>query len=956
MSSSSTLRDPNGLVKRNGDLLWALNNPTSLAILHILRSNDESDLVRIGQKLDIAECVLHPVLKRLCRPGLVVEDAGKYRISLRAKRYFERQMMTEATLLGRLITGQGESAGRRPLQGSYYIKEAIGRGATSITFCARQVSTHKDRTLKVFFPHTVTMEELDTALERRNSIHSECIPEVIDAGEIQIDLTDGSIATVSCVAMHYVDSSAQTLDKYLKSHANIDYVFLERFVEDVAGSLFDIENAGLQHGDLHEGNILVEPPTRPEQPPRFWVIDFVGVPSGVSQEIESISDIDSFRDHLLRASILACERSPGVSARLLLGQRVYRVLQALRQQSCESFVDMMEIYHKEEGDVPEDYFTKPAPSPFEWLRVEFIRDPSWLYQLFEPMEFWFDEIAKFGNICISGPRGCGKSHYLRVLAFQPEAIAMSQTDEALRAKLDEIGYDFRRLFGVLFTCRLGEFKAFAPQAMGGAFFDSETEDYLKHILILKIWNKTISVLTEGLTVEMPSNRQPLLSPPSVPDVLKLASFVSERLGNIAGIEASAGLALFRQIAAVCVARENSAVSVWHRPKDRGSGRQLNEQDLHDFFSVLRNCFGELNKAQFAILVDDATAGHMSFGYQRILNSLIRAAQHNHCFKVTHERYRYTLDSTDGRPVDSCNELEFVDLGESSVRSQKSRNKIAISKYLARVVNRRLGAAGYVADICKVLGRSQSVSKFLSLLAPPDKRTSRARSKDDFEMSIDSSATRALYAGWNIIWQLSHGSIRTLLEIIEEVYRDAKVKAGDIKVSPENQDMSVRKYSVRRFRRLSIDPGEIGGRPLGEVMQEVLAAIGEISWRYLTSYDTGTDERWYETISVDRNERGRLDTNAMAVLEALLKNDLLVAEGMNYSRSQVGLGTRYDLNKVFTPAFRTTYRVRNHMYVSNASFGELLDHPGHFVRRHVKKLGDLTTKPNRKSGQKGLFDD
>jgi hypothetical protein len=62
-----------------------------------------------------------------------------------------------------------------------------------------------------------------------------------------------------------------------------------------------------------------------------------------------------------------------------------------------------------------------------------------------------------------------------------------------------------------------------------------------------------------------------------------------------------------------------------------------------------------------------------------------------------------------------------------------------------------------------------------------------------------------------------------------------------------------------------------------------------------------------------------------------------------------------MNKVFAPAFQTTYRVRNHLYVSQEKFRELLLKPSQFVKRHAKKLAVLAT-PAKSKRQRTLFDE
>src|SRR6202030_2134593 len=100
-----------------------------------------------------------------------------------------------------------------------------------------------------------------------------------------------------------------------------------------------LEKVQLIHGDLHGGNILVLPHRPGAMTHQFWVIDFIGVPSLTSPELEVPTDIQNFRAHLIQAAVIACERHRGYSARLLLGERVFRVLEGLRSDRYQTFGD-----------------------------------------------------------------------------------------------------------------------------------------------------------------------------------------------------------------------------------------------------------------------------------------------------------------------------------------------------------------------------------------------------------------------------------------------------------------------------------------------------------------------------------------------------------------------------------------------------------------------------------------
>ena len=60
-----------------------------------------------------------------------------------------------------------------------------------------------------------------------------------------------------------------------------------------------------------------------------------------------------------------------------------------------------------------------------------------------------------------------------------------------------------------------------------------------------------------------------------------------------------------------------------------------------------------------------------------------------------------------------------------------------------------------------------------------------------------------------------------------------------------------------------------------------------------------------------------------------------------------------MNKIFAPAFQTTYRVRNHIYISHKRFEDLLLFPDVFVKKHRNKLGK-SIKGNLKGQQSTLL--
>ncbi|NQE46543.1 hypothetical protein C5S31_11030 [ANME-1 cluster archaeon GoMg2] len=339
--------------------------------------------------------------------------------------------------------------------------------------------------------------------------------------------------------------------------------------------------------------------------------------------------------------------------------------------------------------------------------------------------------------------------------------------------------------------------------------------------------------------------------------------------------------------------------------------------------------------------------------QKVLNSIMTSATKRFCFKITSDKFMYTLDTAEGRAIDPSQDVVYVDLGDLSVKAQKTDKK-AIREYVRGIVNARLNTwVSQESDIVAILGNSQEPKKFLKHLARPRKETRQAT----VAVQRDNMRRKALYAGWNIVWQLSHGSIRTLFQLLVYIFAQSNFNRDNPEHIPlDIQDKYVREFSNQKFQSLLMLKGSIGGDPLGTPLSDVASSIGEVSRLYLRKYDTGEPDRFYETITLERLDLKPLSNEAAQVLKYLAVYDVLMTKGITFSRAQVGLSERYDLNKIYAPSFQTTYRVRNHLYLSKDKFEELLLKPDEFVKKTRARLDSLVKRKKDVDQQRTLFEE
>jgi len=930
MSTTLKIDNINQLLDENRAMVGVTSSPTCTYLLHLIRSRQGITLNQINTEFTFRHGTAEDWLKHILKVSLVELKDSKYYLTPFGERKLALTDVSLEELGGTEIPGIKDVPHKLP--DSYKLdSKPLGEGATSVTFRAIQKSTGIPRTVKVFRPGIMSYDQLESFKQKRATIPKEvAIPDFIGMGQFCVDLESHDEPVVlDCQVFEYVNGDAKTLQEHIVNTDPAPYLsrdFFRFFVEHVGGALEAIERAGLQHGDLHVGNILVVRREGREPAISFKVIDFAGGSSFNSLTFSGVNDLEMFKRHLIWCFSEVCRQRPGVSARELVGDAVERVIRGLRERKYEKFAELLNDFHKPATLIPTDYFQEPKPKLFEWLRVEMMSSLKELYLLFEPDESVFEAISGSDNVIISGPRGCGKSHYLRALNFWPEVLKLAEECEELKAKLELIGYDFHRFFGVLFECRVGEFKNFIPEAVEGKKFTAKTVRVLKHILVLKIINKTLYVMRKSCESEV-------LIPPQ--NILALRTYIQERFPNMPSYGEPDAVEEMIQYARALVTKEKQAESAWNL-SDEHRGLLLAEPDVEAFFESLQKDFPDLAHTQFFILVDDISEGRMHHEMQKVLNSIMTSATKRFCFKITCDQLMYTLDTAEGRGIDPYQDIVYVNLGELSVKAHQVRK--TISEYVSGIVNARLNAwVSQKSDIVTILGDSQEPKEFLKHLS--------------------STQRKALYGGWNIIWHLSHGSIRTLFQLLDYIFAQSNFNRDNPEPIPLHiQDKYVREFSTQKFQSLLMLRGSIAKAPLGSSISNVSRSIGAVSRQYLTKYDTGDPDRFYETITLERLDLKPLDKHAAQVLKYLVVYDVLIIKGVTFSRAQVGLSERYDLNKIYAPAFQTTYRVRNHLYLSKDRFEELLLKPDEFVKKTRTQLDSLVKPKSKIDQQKTLFED
>jgi hypothetical protein len=602
-----------------------------------------------------------------------------------------------------------------------------------------------------------------------------------------------------------------------------------------------------------------------------------------------------------------------------LGAPTYELIKYVLSQETLRFADILNLvkanepykaYKRNQTAFLSNKFGKKEDSKLSLLRYEEIIDPKQARSLFAPYMELFNDLSTFGNAILYGHRGSGKSSYLAAMAYFPEA------EGGLLQPFTS--------FGVFFACRQGEFKQFTSELLAPT---REVQLTIKHILLLKIIRKTVGTLRNAATENQigPAGR-----------VRQLSQFLSAYIPAGATLSVTGGVATELQNLHASLLR-NEIEEIDHLFADstrEHTHRLLTEGDLINFFLNLRECFAELIDARFFLLLDDAGHPNVPTTTQKVINELIRCTNAIFCVKVSAERFSYTLESADGKPLELSHDYTEFDISDRlrlGTPSSEKRRQIAAHFHLLvqkRLVNYRS------ADIADYLG------------AEPVKTAQLVQSL------ASGGGKQTHYAGWNVVWQLADRTPRHLLELVSEIFSVAQISRNTppTLISTKLQDQAIVSYSTKKLRALSFITGalreEDTSRSVGDLLWRCTTAFGKLSKAYLRRGPMNTKQarkRYQEVLAVEIDDPLNLSPRATTLLQQLVRFAVFDDTKLTASRADKLKKPIYILNRIFCPALKLSYRREMHWRLSSIRFENFLLHPEAAVDETVR-VNSRTTEP------------
>jgi serine/threonine protein kinase len=805
--------------------------------------------------------------------------------------------------LGKLLLRLGERlVSGAEIAGRYILGNKLAGGKNSLAFTAEDTRLGRTVVLKFFRPGRG--EGIIANIPLIGRVRGDpVLVNPLDVFQHEIADDHGALVPLNVVVFPFVEG--MTLRSYLANERNSSPVVIQAFIEQTCFALNALEEAGLTHGDLHPNNIMVT--TEPSGRAAFRVIDVSHGADKPSEYELPKTDLDGFKLILRLALYDIQSRLSRISLKRHLGARLFTLVEYILTDKAASFAEIRReletgvrfsaVAERKDSFVREKF--RP-PRDFGILRYEELSNPNVAFELFCPYPELFERLCAFGSAVLFGHRGTGKSTYMAAMNFFPEA--------------DDPPLDYRKQFGVLFSCRQGEFRKFSSRHLR---VTSEFRLKIKDILVAKIIRKTLGSLAAGVAKER------LRAPTSVAPI---ADLILPRVQRAEGIMISHRVSEIESLKATMLEAEVNLIDrLFAGEPTPPQSSLLDEHSLTDFFNAIRICFSELNQARFSILFDDAGAPNVPQEVHGIICDLMASTNSVYCVKLSAEKKTFQFLTSDKKPIERVHDVRMYTISDYfSLGGGFANDRRSVEEYFRQVVGVRLRVCGFQStDIREYLG--VEVMKADEIVA---RLVSRSRGEP-------------VYAGWQIVWQIADRTLRHLLEMISAIFDVSKTtprKPPSI-IPHHLQSRQILRFSGDKLRGLMFLPGTvvINGEKqgLGKALYEFAASFGKVSAHYLQSSSPSTSEserlRFDERLAIEIDNTLRLSADAQRMLDELIRFAVLDDEKMATAFDD---GTRkpiYIFNKVYCPILRISFRHDAHWRLSSRRFEQFLLHPSEFVR-------------------------
>jgi len=141
--------------------------------------------------------------------------------------------------------------------GDYKLEEEIGRGKIGVVYRGRQANTEDLAACKIIPHENLKGGTWQREIQKISKLHD--VPTVVQYKGWATPTFDG--IPYICILYQYIGNEGQCADNlqtYInKNPSDVTLQFIKSLTENVLATFHAMQVEGIQHNDLHEGNILI---------------------------------------------------------------------------------------------------------------------------------------------------------------------------------------------------------------------------------------------------------------------------------------------------------------------------------------------------------------------------------------------------------------------------------------------------------------------------------------------------------------------------------------------------------------------------------------------------------------------------------------------------------------------------------------------------------------------------
>ncbi len=714
----------------------------------------------------------------------------------------------------------------------------------------------------------------------------------------------------ACVFFDYIPGV--NLKEYIAEHSEkIDMAFIENLLETILRVLHTCTAKKIQHGDLHEGNILIEYPDSDflNDKEKIWVSDF-----GYGGSHNKLKPKDDFKQLFSISSALL-----GKLADADMNPRdkvmYYKMKEFLKK--------LTDVDHTQGGyvGVPEKLIDELKSLKYaaeiesaaassgeeikgiaDYLYAEALgyRNDDWK-DLFVPEFLAAQDLLNKSITVLTGARGCGKTMtFRRLTAFMDVVIGEP-------AKVAGAG----QFVGFYLNSRdILEAFPWLPTKI-----NKNAEQQIIHFFHLAWLNEALKTLSRCEIVK--SNNYDWLDG-FLTDVFA-KKYYTLPVGADILAHARAFVETEKEICRLANLGRSGGYNKW----------PLARLDFIDILQrVLKTHVSWIGKKSIYLFLDDYTVPTIQREMQRILNIIIFKRRSDVFFKISTESSNsLERKSTNSKPLEVFHDFHLIDLANVSLHQEGKDKRRLLEKIFQPRIERHPLLKGKNYSLTDVLGKTSMNNNQVA-----------GQMRETPNKNFYYHGIRSFIGMWA-------SDIRTMIQIFSEIIREAN---GDLKIEKLPISNKIQNKCFKSAGGEFMDYMESVSNPLlmegkvgakkekikyGSHLKDVVEAFVNVSRFELTKGKLVKNEGRFNPKQAFRLEildNFNLPDNVLAYYEGLIRWHIFLQDWRGKSvRSMIT--PRLYLNRVLIPISQLTFSLHDNIQISNMEFVKLLEKPRDFLK-------------------------